>query len=58
MTLKISDFGLSKVLENSEYYKTEDSSTDLPVRWMSPESMKEWIFTTKSDVVRFLSTPV
>ncbi len=52
LVLKISDFGLSRDLQDKEYYKVENTAVELPVRWMSPESLTNWIFTTKSDVVR------
>ncbi len=52
--LKVSDFGLSRDVEDKEYYKVENTSVELPVRWMSPESLTNWLFTTKSDVVIFL----
>ncbi len=58
MTLKVSDFGLSSDIKNKDYYKTDDTSAELPVRWMSPESQMEWIFTTKSDVVCSQSSSV
>ncbi len=52
LNLKVSDFGLSRDIQTKEYYKVEDTSVELPVRWMSPESLTNWTFTTKSDVVR------
>ncbi len=52
LVLKISDFGLSRDMQTKEYYKVENTSVELPVRWMSPESLTNWTFTTKSDVVR------
>ncbi len=52
MVLKVSDFGLSRNVVDKEYYKTEDRTLEMPVRWMSPESLTNWTFTTKSDVVR------
>ncbi len=51
LILKISDFGLSRDIQHKEYYKVENTSVELPVRWMSPESLTDWIFTSKSDVV-------
>ncbi len=51
MILKLSDFGLSRNIVDKEYYRTEDTTLEMPVRWMSPESLTHWIFTTKSDVV-------
>ncbi len=51
MIIKVADFGLSREVQNNDYYKVENTSVELPVRWMSPESLTDWIFTTKSDVV-------
>ncbi len=55
MILKLSDFGLSRNIVDKEYYRTEDTTLEMPVRWMSPESLTHWTFTTKSDVVFILS---
>ena len=44
--LKISDFGLSK---NTDLY-VSSLSGKLPIRWMAPESIRERVFTEKSDV--------
>ncbi len=51
LILKVSDFGLSRNVQDKEYYKIQDTSLELPVRWMSPESLTDHRFTTKSDVV-------
>ncbi|XP_077977579.1 plexin-A2-like [Glandiceps talaboti] len=48
--VKISDFGLSRDIYEREYYMSEDTKTGLPVRWMSPESIKRRIYNTKTDV--------
>ena len=51
MEVKVGDFGLSKVLKaGKDYYRTSERGA-LPVRWMSPECLFDFIFTTKSDVV-------
>ncbi len=55
MTLKISDFGLSRDADDEEQNKSEDTSVEFPVRWMSPESLTYFIFTTKSDVVNIFA---
>ncbi len=55
MVLKVSDFGLSRDVQDKEYYKEENTSVELPVRWMSPESLTNWTFTIKSDVVSVMS---
>lgn len=47
--LKIADFGLTRNLQNIDYYK---KTTDgrLPVKWMAPEALFDKKYTTKSDV--------
>uniref|UniRef100_A0A0A9Z5Y9 Tyrosine-protein kinase receptor n=2 Tax=Lygus hesperus TaxID=30085 RepID=A0A0A9Z5Y9_LYGHE len=49
MTVKISDFGLSRDVYSSDYYRVQSKSL-LPVRWMPPESILYGKFTTESDV--------
>ncbi len=51
--VKVSDFGLSKHVQDKEYYKTQETSAEGPVRWMSPESLTQDVFSTKSDVVSY-----
>lgn len=50
--VKIGDFGLARDIYNSDYYRKEGEGL-LPVRWMSPESLVDGIFTTQSDVWAF-----
>ena len=47
---KIADFGLSRDVYGSDYYKVGGGSACLPVRWMPPESLLYGRFTIKSDV--------
>ena len=47
---KIADFGLSRDVYESDYYKVDSKSACLPVRWMPPESLLYGRFTIKSDV--------
>ena len=47
---KIADFGLSRDVYGSDYYKVGGKSACLPVRWMPPESLLYGRFTVKSDV--------
>ena len=47
---KIADFGLSRDVCGSDYYKVGSKSACLPVRWMAPESLLYGRFTIKSDV--------
>ncbi|XP_006812809.2 hepatocyte growth factor receptor-like [Saccoglossus kowalevskii] len=51
--VKVSDFGLSRDLYESDYYSSLDKSVQLPVRWMAPESFRKKIYTSKSDVWAF-----
>ena len=50
----IADFGLARDIYVADYYKVEDRSRPLPIRWMAIESIEVQKFTTKSDVVSFL----
>ncbi|KAI6229039.1 hypothetical protein M3Y99_01163000 [Aphelenchoides fujianensis] len=45
--VKISDFGMSRLLEGDFY---TSSNTKLPLKWLPVESLNERKFTTKSDV--------
>uniref|UniRef100_A0A7E4UYN0 receptor protein-tyrosine kinase n=1 Tax=Panagrellus redivivus TaxID=6233 RepID=A0A7E4UYN0_PANRE len=48
-TVKIGDFGMARDIYYHEYYKPSGKRL-MPVRWMSPESLKDGRFTSKSDV--------
>ena len=52
--IKVADFGLAEDIYTKNYYRRRksDTSEKLPVRWMSPESIQDGMFTEKSDVVR------
>jgi serine/threonine protein kinase len=49
--LKISDFGMSRVLQEDIERKT--MNTIGPIRWMAPESIRDQIYSKKSDVWMF-----
>ena len=49
--VKVADFGLARDIYVDDYYKAEDKSRPLPVRWMAIESMEVNKFNHKSDVV-------
>ncbi|XP_057199638.1 protein-tyrosine kinase 2-beta [Triplophysa rosa] len=49
--VKLGDFGLSRYIEQEEYYKA--SVCRLPIKWMAPESINFRRFTSASDVWMF-----
>ena len=53
MTIRVADFGLTKDIYSTEYYRAEKRAI-LPVKWMSPESLLDGYFDEKSDVVCFI----
>ncbi|TKC37360.1 hypothetical protein EI555_002877 [Monodon monoceros] len=46
------DFGMTRDIYETDYYRKGGKGL-LPVRWMSPESLKDGVFTTHSDVWSF-----
>ena len=51
--VKLADFGLSKVVEDSSYYQCTSKCKLNPIKWMSPESLNFRKFTKQSDVWSF-----
>ncbi|KAM3877370.1 insulin-like growth factor 1b receptor [Diretmus argenteus] len=51
-TVKIGEFGMTRDIYETDYYRKGGKGL-LPVRWMSPESLKDGVFTTNSDVWSF-----
>ncbi|XP_026678999.1 insulin-like growth factor 1 receptor, partial [Diaphorina citri] len=49
LTVKVGDFGMTRDIYETEYYR-KGSRGFLPVRWMAPESLKDGVFTSHSDV--------
>uniref|UniRef100_A0A183EJ04 receptor protein-tyrosine kinase n=1 Tax=Gongylonema pulchrum TaxID=637853 RepID=A0A183EJ04_9BILA len=49
---KIADFGLARDVYTNDYYRVHGDDF-LPLRWLSPESINDGIFTCKSDVWSF-----
>ncbi|KAK3086705.1 hypothetical protein FSP39_022204 [Pinctada imbricata] len=47
--VKIGDFGMTRPVIESDYYRFTKKGM-LPVRWMSPESLWDGLFTAKSDI--------
>ena len=48
--VKVGDFGLSRDAYETCYYKVTKAQ-QCPVKWMSPEMLRDGISTEKSDVV-------
>lgn len=49
LTVKIGDFGMTRDIYETDYYRKGGKGL-LPVRWMAPESLKDGLFTSHSDV--------
>ncbi|KAL5004286.1 hypothetical protein ScPMuIL_017742 [Solemya velum] len=48
-TVKIGDFGMTRDIYENDYYRLGGRGL-LPVRWMAPESLKDGVFSSMSDV--------
>ncbi|XP_076803502.1 tyrosine-protein kinase SYK-like [Clavelina lepadiformis] len=53
MYIKISDFGMSRILQDSENYYTASKPGSWPLRWYAPEALEYYKFTSKTDVWSF-----
>lgn len=49
MIVKIGDFGFARDVYYKDYYRPEGNHM-MPVRWMSPEALRDGRYTNKSDV--------
>lgn len=45
----VTDFGMTRDIYEKDYYRKGNRGL-LPVRWMAPESLRDGIFTTNSDI--------
>ncbi|XP_037039438.1 insulin-like receptor isoform X2 [Bradysia coprophila] len=52
LTVKIGDFGMTRDIYETDYYRKGTKGL-LPVRWMAPESLKDGVFTSSSDVFSY-----
>ena len=56
--VKVADFGLSHQLFERQYYSSKDHKAKLPIKWMALESLEDFVFTAKSDVVCAFETVI
>ena len=58
--VKVADFGLTEDIYSTNYlcYQRDDDRREerLPIRWMAPESIENYIFNEKTDVVSVIQT--
>ena len=53
MVIKVADFGLAVNIGAKEYYRLTGKYADvkLPLMWMAPESLSDYMFSEMSDIV-------
>ena len=44
--VKIGDFGMARDVYKNDYYRMGEKG-QIPVRWLPPESLRDWVFTSK-----------
>ena len=53
--IKVSDFGLSEDVYSTGYFRQgKEIVVRLPFKWMAPESLRDGIFSEKTDVVNMI----
>lgn len=52
LTVKIGDFGMTRDIYETDYYRKGTKGL-LPVRWMPPESLRDGVYSSSSDVFSF-----
>ena len=51
LIVKVGDFGLSRDIYTTDYYRSSDKFAKLPVKWLPPETFNDRISNEKTDVV-------
>jgi len=51
--VKVCDFGMSRLISTEVESSNQTENTVGPLRWMSPESLNERVYSTKTDVYSF-----
>ena len=55
--IKVSDFGLSEDVYTTGYFRqSKEDAVRLPFKWMAPESLRDGIFSEKTDVVNTIDS--
>ena len=50
--IKVADFGLAESVGTKEYFRQDKlAAVKLPVKWLAPESLEDYIYSEKTDVV-------
>lgn len=49
LRIKVADFGLTRDVYERNYY-TSNQKGEIPIKWMSPESIEKNLTTVESDV--------
>ena len=51
--MRVGDLGLAEDVYSQGYFRQgKDDAVKLPFKWMAPESLRDGLFSEKSDVVR------
>ena len=50
LQIKVADFGLARDIYTADYYRT-NTEARVPVKWMSPETLKDGFNDEKTDIV-------